>query len=102
VREGDLVAAGTPGLSPPGFVSFSKPEYPPLAKRLAVEGTVVVGVLVDESGQVQEARLVRGVSQNVGLNEAAVRAARTARYRPATMTGVRVKTWVNLTIPFKL
>jgi protein TonB len=102
VREGDLVAAGTPGLSPPGFVSFSKPEYPPLAKRLGVEGTVVVGVLVDEAGQVREARLVKGVSQNVGLNEAALRAARTARYRPATVAGVRVRTWVNLTIPFKL
>ena len=102
VREGDLVTAGTPGLSPPGFVSFDKPEYPPLAKRMRVEGTVVVGVLVDESGQVRETRLVKGVSQNVGLNEAALRAARTARYRPAIMAGVRVKTWVNLTIPFKL
>jgi protein TonB len=102
VREGDLVLAGTPGLAPPGFVSITKPEYPPLAKRLGVEGTVVVGVLVNETGRVEETRLVKGVQQNAGLNEAALRAARTARYRPATVNGVRVKVWVNLTIPFKL
>jgi TonB family protein len=102
VREGELVAAGTVGLRPPAFVSFTKPEYPPLAKRLGVEGTVMVSVLVNEAGQVDEVRLVKGVTQNVGINEAAVRAARSARYRPATLSGVRVKTWTNLTIPFRL
>jgi TonB family protein len=102
VREGELVDAGTPGLRSPVFVTFTKPEYPPMAKRLGVEGVVVLSVLVSESGQVEDVRLVRGVSQNVGLNEAAVRAARTARYRPATLSGVRVKTWASLSIPFRL
>ena len=47
-------------------------------------------------------RLERGVSQNVGLNEAALSAARTAKYQPATKDGVKVKIWHTLTIPFKL
>jgi hypothetical protein len=38
----------------------------------------------------------------VGINEAAVAAAKSARYRPATLNGVRVKTWANLSIPFKM
>ena len=38
----------------------------------------------------------------VGLNEVAVSVAKTAHYRPATLNGVRVKTWANLSIPFKL
>jgi len=42
------------------------------------------------------------VSQNVGINEAAQVAARSAKFRPATKEGVRVKTWHRLTIPFKL
>jgi TonB family protein len=101
VREGELVALG-PGVTPPVLVSVEKPAYPPLARRTKVEGTVVLALLVDENGRVVDVRVERGVSLNVGINEAAVAAARTARYRPATKDGVRVKTWHQLTIPFKL
>ena len=73
-----------------------------MARNLRVEGIVVVSVLVDENGQVQEARVAEPIKQKVGLNEAAVAAARSARYRPATRDGVRVKMWTRLRIPFKL
>jgi TonB family protein len=102
INEGDFVAPGTPGLAPPAFVSVDKPQYPALAKRLAVQGVVVVSVLVNAQGKVDQARIVRGVAQKVGINEAALAAARSARYRPATLNGVRVKTWASLSIPFKL
>ena len=102
VNEGDFVAPGTPGLAPPAFVSVSKPEYPALAKRLGVQGVVVVSVLVNEQGVVEQTRIVRGIAQKVGINEEAVKAAKSARYRPATLNGVRVKTWANLSIPFKM
>ena len=101
VREGDLVPLGA-GVTPPVLVSVSKPEYPAMARRTRVEGTVVLSLLVDENGRVIDVRLQRGVSLNVGINEAAIAAARTAKYRPATKDGVRVKTWHQLTIPFKL
>ena len=73
-----------------------------MARTLRVEGIVVVAVLVDENGQVQEARIAEPIRQKVGLNEAAVAAARAARYKPATREGVRVKMWTRLRIPFKL
>ena len=60
------------------------------------------GHLAADPGQVIDVRLERGVNLNVGINEAALAAARTARFRPATKEGVRVKTWHQLTIPFKL
>ena len=101
VRVGELVESG-PGVVPPQLVSFSKPEYPPLARSLRVEGTVVVSVLIDENGKVQDVRMVEPVQKKGGLNEAAVAAARNARYRPATKEGVRVKMWTRLRIPFKL
>jgi TonB family protein len=69
---------------------------------MGVEGTVVVSVLVDENGRVEEAKLLTPIAQNVGINEAAVRAARGARYKPAVKDGVRVKMWTRLKIPFKL
>jgi len=101
VREGDLVQEG-PGVEPPVLVSVSKPEYPPIARRMRAEGTVVLSLLVDETGRVLDVRIESGVSSNVGLNEAAVAAAHTAKFRPAMKDGVRVKTWHRLTIPFKL
>jgi TonB family protein len=100
-KVGELVEAG-PGVSPPQLVSVPKPGYPPMARTLRVEGTVVVSVLVDENGQVQDVRVVEPIRQNVGLNEAAQSAARSAHYKPATKDGVRVKMWTRLRIPFKL
>jgi protein TonB len=101
VHAGDLVEGG-PGVAPPQLVSFPKPEYPPLARRLRVHGVVVVSVLVDENGQVQDARMVEPIPQKVGINEAALAAARSARYKPATKQGVRVKMWTRLKIPFTM
>ncbi|HSK76960.1 MAG TPA: TonB family protein [Thermoanaerobaculia bacterium] len=101
VRVGDLVEAG-PGVVAPQLVSFTNPQYPPVARTLRVEGVVVVSVLVDENGRVQDVRMVEPIKQNVGLNEAALGAARNARYRPATKEGVRVRMWARLRIPFKL
>jgi TonB family protein len=100
-RAGELVEAG-PGVSPPQLVSFPKPEYPPMARTLRVEGTVVVTVLVDENGQVQDVRMAEPIRQKVGLNEAALAAARSVRYKPAKKDGVPVKMWTRLRIPFKL
>jgi TonB family protein len=101
VKAGELVTAG-PGVSPPQLVSFPKPEYPPMARTLRVEGVAVVSVLVDENGQVQDVRMAEPIKQKAGLNEAAIAAARSAHYKPAMKDGVPVKMWTRLRIPFKL
>jgi protein TonB len=90
------------GVTTPVLVSIDKPEYPPIARRMRVEGTVVMSLLVDENGRVVDVRLERGVNLNVGMNEAALAAARSATFRPATKEGVRVKVWHQMSIPFKL
>src|SRR6185295_7744271 len=56
VNVGDLAAPGA-GVVPPQLVSFPKPAYPPMARTLRAEGVVVVSVLVDENGQVQEVKM---------------------------------------------
>jgi TonB family protein len=100
-KVGQLVELG-PGVVSPVLVSVSKPEYPPVARRLRVEGVVEVEVLVDENGAVSDARIVKAARQDVGMNEAALSAARTAKFQPATKDGVRVKVWYRLRIPFQL
>ncbi|MEO8216567.1 MAG: TonB family protein [Acidobacteriota bacterium] len=102
VREGDLVPAGTQGLVQPALIHQFKPPYPPLAKMQRVEGIVVLSALISETGRVLEVKILRGVSANVGINEAAVEAIRRSTFSPATKDGVKVRTYKTITIPFKL
>jgi TonB family protein len=101
VQVGELAVPG-PGVVPPSLVNRPSPAYPQMAKMQRVEGVVSVEVLVDENGAVRDSRFVKKVTQNVGLNEAAMTAAQQAKFRPATKSGVRVKMWYTLTFPFKL
>jgi TonB family protein len=100
VREGDLVAAGTPGLIPPRVTRRGSVPYPPVARMQRVGGTVVTNVLVSETGAVLDVRVLRGVNRPVGLNEAAQATMRRSSFAPATKDGVRVKAWVTVPVDF--
>jgi TonB family protein len=102
VREGDLVPTGTDGLVVARMLRRGSVPYPPLAKMQRVQGTVLISVLVSESGQVLETRLVRGVDRPVGLNEAADQIVRRSTFSPPTKDGVRVKAWTTVPVDFKL
>ena len=69
-------------------VSRPMPAYPPEAKAAGAKGTVVVRVVVDESGKVIEAEAVSG---DPLLRQSAVTAARHARFTPTILSGVPVK-----------
>ncbi len=99
VQLGQMVQAGEAGVIPPSLVSRPQPSYPPLAKQMRVEGDVIVEVLVDENGSVRDSRVVKSVAQ---LDGAALSAARSAKFRPATKNGVRVKMWFRLNFPFRM
>jgi TonB family protein len=101
VKEGDLVELDG-DVIPPEPIYNPKPAYPPVAERQRIEGTVLLEVLVDENGSVQDLHLLRGVKPDLGLDAAAADAVRTWRYRPATKGGVRVKVRTTLAINFKL
>jgi periplasmic protein TonB len=59
-----------------------RPSYPTQALAAKVEGKVRLELLVDEQGEVKNARVLRGLGY--GLDEAALEAARRIRFRPAT------------------
>jgi TonB family protein len=97
-----VAQVGDAGVVPPRLVGFRAPEYPEMARRQRVEGTVVVRVLVSEAGQAKEVELVEGLERDAGLNEAALRAARTARFEAGTRDGVPVEVWTVINVPFRL
>jgi protein TonB len=101
VKRGDLVAL-TEVDRAPEIASVVKPEYPPVARRMNVSGTVVLSVLVDETGRVEDVRTIREAGGNMGLTQAAQKAVRLWTFRPAVKGGVNVKTWMTIPIPFVL
>jgi TonB family protein len=101
-QVGDLVPSGTPGLAPAHMARQAPAPYPPMAKAQRVEGSVVMSVLVSETGQVLETRILSGVNRPVGINEAAEQSIRRSGFTPGTKDGVRVKSWTTVRIDFKL
>lgn len=101
VNEGDLVELG-PDVSKPVLVKKVEADYPPVARQKKVEGTVILGLLVDENGQVSDVQVLRPAGGSSGLNEAAVTAVRKWTFRPAVKAGKRVKVRVSYPIVFKL
>ncbi|MGE5235681.1 MAG: TonB family protein [Acidobacteriota bacterium] len=100
VHEGDLVDVASADTQPVRL-SAPKPAYPPMAERSRVGGTVILRVLVDENGAVQDVQVLRGIRPDFGFDRAAVDAVRTWRYQPATKNGVKVKVWFTQPIQFK-
>ena len=99
VKRGQLVTAG-PGVTAPRPLHRAAPAYPPAALRLNRGATVVVRVLVDESGQVVEAE-IEGRKAGLGFDEEALQAARSSTFQPATKFDVPVKMWTTLRFDFR-
>lgn len=74
-----------------------KPVYPATAKAVKAVGTVMVRVLVDESGNVVSARPLSG---HPLLQAAAVAAAKQAKFTPTKLSGKPVKVSGILTYTF--
>ena len=77
-------------------LNLPTPSYPEAAKRMRAAGTVVVEVILDESGKVVSATATSGPAI---LRDAAVQAALRARFSPTKLSGQPVK--VSGTINYK-
>lgn len=84
----------------PELISQIKPDYPQLAKLAGIQGTVYLKLLIDEKGNVAKAKIEQGVKDM--LDEAALAAAKKAKFSPALLKDKPVKVWVILPIAFKL
>lgn len=94
---------------PPDFVPVEKtpvpvkqvqPEYPELARKAGVEGTVWVKILVDKEGKAKKAVVMKSDSDI--FNEAATKAALQWVFTPAMMNNGPVAVWAAVPFRFKL
>ena len=79
-------------------IQLPAPNYPAAAKSVHAAGEVQVKVLVDETGRVISAEAIFGPES---LRQAAVDAAKLARFKPLLVNGVVVKFSGILTYSFK-
>jgi TonB family protein len=87
-------------LVPAEIVSKPTPVYTEEAKKLHIEGEVLLEVVFESSGRLRIVRLVRGLGY--GLDEAATRAAEQIRFKPALRDGQPADSTAVLHIVFQL
>jgi protein TonB len=84
---------------PPKQVRSVDPEYPPMARRMGVEGSVVIRYLVGQDGRVEQMKVLEGPEL---LREASLHAVGQFVYEPVSDRGRRRKVWMRQVITFRL
>lgn len=77
-----------------------QPEYPEIARRAGVEGTVWVKILVDKDGKAKKAIIMKSDAEV--FNEPALQAALQFVFTPAMMNNGPVAVWAAVPFRFKL
>ena len=86
-------------IKPPRQTYSADPVYPPLARETHIWGTVVVDAVIDEHGNVVQARVVSG---HPLLMDAALKAVLLWKYEPTTLNGQPVSVELQVQVHFKL
>jgi TonB family protein len=82
-------------IAPP--TRLEQPKYPPEAAAAGIQGVVIVQVVINESGNVADAKVVRSIPL---LDEAALQAVRNWRFAPAMLNGQAVPIRMVVTVNF--
>ena len=83
----------------PVLINMPQPSYPDLARDMGTEGTVVLRLLVGKDGNVADVKIVSGPEV---LQDAAISAAKQAKFKPALQQHRPVAVWVQVPIKFSL
>ncbi|MGW8187203.1 MAG: TonB family protein [Desulfobacterales bacterium] len=107
--EGQSMAASTTQADLPPAVEDAIPEYrknPPIsyptrARRKGYEGTVMLEVLVNRNGRVDDLRVLASSGYEI-LDRSAVKSVKTWSFKPAKKGNETVDMWVKVPVRFKL
>ena len=85
----------------PSITRRVEPEYPTRARRMSIQGSVRVRLVVDSSGQPRNCEVVSATPDG-HFEEAALKAAKNTRFAPGKLKGQPVNTLVELPFIFRL
>ncbi len=100
MRPGDLILASQPGVEAPELTFLPSYSLPAGTTPMGQKVSIRVALLVDESGQVLEARIKEGGPSGGPFEAAALDAARKARFFPPLRDGLPGKMWTELLFDF--
>lgn len=83
----------------PTKTSDAKPVYPADAYVQRVQGVVIIEAIIDPSGSVANARILRSIPP---LDEAALSAVSRWQFTPTEVNGAPVAVWMTVTVNFTL
>jgi len=75
------------------------PQYPQIARTMRAEGTVVLAATISKAGTIENLRVVSGPAV---LQQAAVDAVKTWRYRPYLLDGQPVEVETSVSVVFRI
>lgn len=79
---------------------IKKIQYPPIARQAGLEGKVFVMAYVDEKGNVDDVKVLKGVGG--GCEEEVIKVLKTTKFKPGMNNGQPVKVKTSLSFAFKL
>jgi protein TonB len=77
-------------------------QYPEQALRYRIEGRVIIGILVDETGEVIKTCVLKPSDISVGFEQAVMRAVLETKWEPARQQERAVKVWLALPVMFQI
>ena len=89
-------------VSKPIKIKHVEPVYPELARKARIEGVVILEAIIDENGNLVNARVLRSPGKAFGFDEAALEAVKQWKFKPGLQNGVPVPVIYTLTVQFIL
>lgn len=96
----DRLVARAKGLDPdqirlPRRIKFARPEYPTVAYRTGINGTVAIDCVIEISGEPKNCRVVSGPPE---LRDASLEAVRQWRWEPLQVSGTARRAAVQIRV----
>jgi len=85
----------------PAYRKNPRPEYPRMAKRRGYQGTVLLEVLVNKAGKVNDLRILQSSGYRI-LDRSALQSVKTWLFEPGSIGDQKVDMWVRVPVRFEL
>ena len=87
------------GVMAGNLVVKTMPQYPAISKAARIQGTVVLQATISRTGSIENLRVISGPPM---LQQAAIDAVRTWRYKPYVLNGEPVEVETTINVVFNL
>src|SRR5947208_5682450 len=91
---------GEPGVTAPKLIYKIDPEYTEEARAAKISGTVILNVVIDESGIADSIKVTRSLDE--GLDQKAIEVVRRWRFVPGMKDGKAVRLNATIEVNFRL